>query len=102
MSRKNAQIASCLKASDFEKAFYAVQAAIGGSRRKTGVSEDYDTLIRQYKPSVDRGQLINWLNAAGRALIQSDSRLNPDDPNDGFELKCVIFFWTFNVFMVRV
>jgi len=46
LTRKSAQIASCLKASDFEKAFHIVQAAIGGSRRKK--TETSESLVPKY------------------------------------------------------
>lgn len=101
MTRKNAQISSCLKASDFDKALQNVQAAIGGSRKKIGISEVYDSLIRKYQPSVDRSMLLGWLSTADQTLLLSDSDLNPDDPVAGSTVKYVTFYWVYNVSTVR-
>jgi len=90
--RKTAQIASCLKVSDFEKAFHIVQAAIGGSIGRPGASEIYESLVQIYMPPIDRVELLNWLRAAERALLQGDSQFGLDDLNS----KCALFFWVCN------
>lgn len=101
VSRKSAQAASCLKASDFDKALQIVQAAIGGSRKQIGSNEVYDNLIRQYELSVDRSFLVNWLNGVEKTLLQSKSDLNPDDPAMGPRVKYAAFYWIHNVYTVR-
>ena len=93
VSRKNAQSASCLKPSDFEKAFHIVQAAIGGSRARPGVDEIYGDLVEKYNPSIDRDRLLPWIRATERALLQSDTRLGAEDLN----VKCAIFFWVCSI-----
>ena len=101
MSRKSAQAASCLKASDFDKALQIVQAAIGGSRKQIGTNEVYDNLIRRYELFVDRSFLLKWLSGAEETLLQSESDLNPDDPAMGPSVKYAAFYWMYNVYTVR-
>ncbi|RDB14905.1 hypothetical protein Hypma_016368 [Hypsizygus marmoreus] len=97
VTRKTAQAASCLKTSDFEKAYLVVKAALGSARRsKTDVLQTYEGLVRQYEPTVDHGILLGWMNAAGRALLQSDSKLDHEDPIGGSHIKSAIFFWTYS------
>ncbi|KAF5377882.1 hypothetical protein D9615_006679 [Tricholomella constricta] len=96
VTRNNAQVASCLKASDFEKALFTVEAAIGGTRRSRGSKDIYETLIKTYAPTIDRQQFLDWMAAVNRALIQSDNKFNPEDTSEGPEVKYAIFFWTYN------
>jgi hypothetical protein len=60
------------------------------------VKEIYESLIRKYAPPIDRDRLLNWLRAAERALLQSDSRVSLEDLN----VKCAIFLWVCNAVTV--
>ncbi|KAF8229640.1 hypothetical protein L208DRAFT_1401791 [Tricholoma matsutake] len=92
VSRKTAQIASCLKSSDFEKAFHIVQAAIGGSTTRPTLNQVYQSLLQKYTSPLEHNRLLHWLRATETALLQNDSRLDLEDLN----VKCAIFFWVYN------
>ncbi|KAG5646013.1 hypothetical protein DXG03_004615 [Asterophora parasitica] len=96
VTRKNAQVASCLKASDFDRILFLVKTAIAGGRRSSVKKDIYDSLINTYAPTLHRQQLVDWMMAANRALIQSDNTFTSGDTTGGQELKHAIFFWTFN------
>ncbi|KAG6919248.1 hypothetical protein DXG01_008044 [Tephrocybe rancida] len=95
VTRNNAQTASCLKTSDFNKALDTVQAAIGGSRRTRSGRDVHEALIQQYASTFDHRQFSDWMGAVDRALIQSDDRF--DANSGGVDLKCAVFYWTLNV-----
>ncbi|KAF8073981.1 hypothetical protein FPV67DRAFT_1480084 [Lyophyllum atratum] len=93
VTRKNAQVASCLKATDFDKAHQTVEAAIAGTRKtKRPPKVSYEKLVSEYAPTLDRKQFHEWTAAANRALIQSDDKFNSDDPL----VKYAIFYWAYN------
>ncbi|KAG5652264.1 hypothetical protein H0H81_005617 [Sphagnurus paluster] len=102
VTRNNAQVASCLKASDFDKAMSTVEAAIGGNRKPRAGRDIYAILIKKYSPTLDRTQLFEWMAAANSALIQSDNQFNAGDASESSELKCAIFFWTYTAVTVSL
>ncbi|GLB38663.1 hypothetical protein LshimejAT787_0505280 [Lyophyllum shimeji] len=92
VTRKNAQVASCLKAVDFDKALQTVDAAIAEPRKQRIEKDVYAKLISLYAPAMDRQQLLDWLAAARRALILSDNKFNADDA----KVQHALFYWTYN------
>ncbi|KAF8895646.1 hypothetical protein BD779DRAFT_1500669 [Infundibulicybe gibba] len=78
VNRTAAQIASCLKKSDFEKTFHI--------RNRTDVS--YESLFKKYELPMAK-ELVPWMSQAERALIELDSRYSPVTT----DLKCAVFFW---------
>ncbi|KAG6839594.1 hypothetical protein C0991_001046 [Blastosporella zonata] len=95
VTRNNAQAASCLKMSDFNKALDTVKVAIETNRRTRSGKDTYDTLIQRYASTLDSRQFSEWMAAVKNALIQTDERFGANN-SDGLELKCAIFFWTFH------
>ncbi|KAG6830577.1 hypothetical protein H0H92_016028 [Tricholoma furcatifolium] len=94
----NAQVASCLKKSDFNWALNVVQNAMEDredSPRKTRTKVDaYDVLLQRYQPQVNHQQFIQWMEALKQVLIESDKKFV--DEVEKRDWKCTIFFWTFN------
>lgn len=97
VTRQAAQIASCLKATDFDKAFHLIEAAIGGTRRRTNTKLTYDYFFAKYKMLMPRQRLLVWANQAENALLQLDHKLD----RESNEVKGAIFVWIFNVIEVR-
>lgn len=97
MTRQAAQVASCLKKADFEKAFYIVEAAVGGQRRRGGaepaaeleVVVTYDVLIRRYRVPMAPERLLPWMARAEGRLLQVDQKYAALVR----EVKGTVFLW---------
>ncbi|KAG5335375.1 hypothetical protein C0989_001308 [Termitomyces sp. Mn162] len=91
VTRKNAQIASCLKQSDFIKVLETVKAAFDGSPRRTRSGRNvYDILVQKYHWAFGHHLLNEWTSAVKRTLVLSDGA-----NNSGPDLENAIFFWTY-------
>ncbi|KAF8651923.1 hypothetical protein AX16_004568 [Volvariella volvacea WC 439] len=77
VTRTAAQQASCLKAADFEKAYYIVESVLGGARTKTtaGGELTYEELIKKYKIPMASERLVPWMKKAETKLVQADANL---------------------------
>ncbi|TFK62487.1 hypothetical protein BDN72DRAFT_903191 [Pluteus cervinus] len=89
VTRQSAQQASCLKAADFEKAFYTVEAAIGGARKRGPVELTYEGLIEKYSIPMAAERLVPWMQRAELALMQVDKKYETLGP----EMKGTVFLW---------
>ncbi|PFH51250.1 hypothetical protein AMATHDRAFT_59558 [Amanita thiersii Skay4041] len=90
-TRQTAQVASCLRPTDFEKAFYIVQAVIGGSRRSTTKVPSFTSICAKYQ--VNGQSLEPYFAQAQRSLLQIDGRYNSERMA---EVRFAIFFWVFS------
>ncbi|KAG6876624.1 hypothetical protein C0992_012224 [Termitomyces sp. T32_za158] len=95
VTRKNAQIASCLKESDFNKVLETVKAAFDDCPRRTrSVRDVYDTLAKKYPLPSGHHLLNEWTSAVQRTLMQSDDGFGSNN-SGGPDLKSTIFFWIY-------
>ena len=88
VNEKAAQMASCLKASDFNKALGIVQAAValGGTSKEVDPRKLYDHLISYYNPSISTQSgwiIISQLSFSLQS--QSISPMAPTSTRRGFE-----------------
>ncbi|KAG6902614.1 hypothetical protein C0995_014220 [Termitomyces sp. Mi166 len=97
VTRKNAQIASCLKETDFNKVLETVKAAFDDGPRRTRSGKDvYDTLMQKYPLAFGHRQLTEWTAAVKRTLMLSDNGFAANN-SGGPDLESAIFFWTYTV-----
>ncbi|KAF8628682.1 hypothetical protein AX15_003803 [Amanita polypyramis BW_CC] len=92
LTRGTAQVASCLKNTDFEKAFHIVEAAIGGSRRTGSKVTSYQSMCLNYQASEQH--LSPFFQQAERALLLINARYNPERTP---EVRYGIFFWVLSL-----
>ncbi|KAF8625966.1 hypothetical protein AX17_006691 [Amanita inopinata Kibby_2008] len=92
LTRQTAQVASCLRPSDFDKAFHIIQAAIGGNRRIGSRIATYQMICSKY--GANEQQLEPFFQQAQRALLQIDGRY---DPERMAEVRHAIFFWVYSL-----
>ncbi|KAG6889494.1 hypothetical protein C0995_000659 [Termitomyces sp. Mi166 len=97
VTRKNAQIASCLKETDFNRVLETVKAAFNDGPERTRSRKDvYDTLVQKYPLAFGRQQLTEWTAAVKRALMLSDNEFAANNSGEP-DLENAIFFWTYTV-----
>lgn len=89
MTRTAAQSASCLKAADFEKAFYIVQAAIGGDRKRGAVELSYESLLVKYKIPMSSSRLVPWMKKTEQSLLMINEKFDIE----ASDVKGAIFLW---------
>ncbi|KAG6885640.1 hypothetical protein C0993_011774, partial [Termitomyces sp. T159_Od127] len=95
VTRKNAQIASCLKESDFNKVLETVKAAFDDRPRRTRSGKDvYDTLSKKYPLASGHHLLDEWTGAVKRTLVQNDDGFGSND-SSAPDLENAIFFWIY-------
>lgn len=95
VTRKNAQIASCLKESDFIKVLETVKAAFDDQPRRTRSGKGvYDTLVKKYPLASGHDLLNEWTAAVKRSLMQSDEE-SGSNYSGGSDLENAIFFWVY-------
>lgn len=103
--RLAAQEASCLQASDFEKTYYTVDAAICGNRKTRRKASDqysgritYEQLIEKYKLPIGPPRLLPCFVKAERA-IATHHDYSPSFDDD--HLKLMVFYYVCKILKVR-
>ncbi|KAF4590219.1 hypothetical protein EYR40_009384 [Pleurotus pulmonarius] len=97
VTKQNAQLASCLQPSDFEKALGIIESATGSSvpakatRRSTGIT--YESLFRQYNIS-ESPTMLRIMHKIEQIVI----KYAPDTSRR--IIICTIFFWTCKVLKI--
>lgn len=99
VTKQDAQLASCLQPSDFEKALGIIESAIGApgplrnTRKSTGIT--YESLFRVYSIS-ESPTMLRIMHKVEQIVI----KYAPDTSRR--VIICTIFFWTCKVLKVRM